>query len=108
MSLGPGRFTGRLAPPDLGGIVMATALHFVRRKEPVLEILRSYLKPHGRLILVEYNADSGNRWVPFPPSFPRLDRLASRTWFSPPRLPRTLPGRSLRAITPRFTGARAA
>ena len=52
-------FTKRLDLPALDGIVMANALHFVRRKEPVLEMLRAYLKPDGRLILVEYNARFG-------------------------------------------------
>ena len=30
---------------------------------------RDYLKPEGRLIVVEYDTDSGNRWVPYPLSY---------------------------------------
>ena len=91
-------FTKRLDLPALDGIVMANALHFVRRKEPVLEMIRSYLKPEGRLILVEYNADSGNMWVPFPLSFPSWERLAERSGFASTELLSTVPSRFLREI----------
>jgi ubiquinone/menaquinone biosynthesis C-methylase UbiE len=91
-------FTKRLDLPPLDGIVMANALHFVRHKEPVLDIIRSYLKPEGRLILVEYNADSGNMWVPFPLSYPTWERLAERSGFAATRLLTTVPSRFLREI----------
>lgn len=91
-------FTKRLDLPALDGIVMANALHFVRRKEPVLDLLRSYLKPDGCLILVEYNADSGNPWVPFPLSFPTWERLAEQAGFASTRLLSTVPSRFLREL----------
>ncbi|HST04229.1 MAG TPA: class I SAM-dependent methyltransferase [Chloroflexia bacterium] len=91
-------FTKRLDLPPLDGIVMANALHFVRHKEPVLDIIRSHLKPEGRLILVEYNADSGNMWVPFPLSYPTWERLAERSGFASTRLLTTVPSRFLREI----------
>src|SRR5260221_6039919 len=62
-------FTRKLDLPALDGIVMANSLHFVRRKEPVLQLVRSYLRPGGRLLLVEYNVDHGNMWVPYPLSY---------------------------------------
>lgn len=59
-------FTRPLALPPLHGIVMANALHFVRDSTPVLHALIQLLIPGGRLILVEYDADHGNPWVPHP------------------------------------------
>ena len=59
-------FTRRLDLPKLDGIIMANSLHFVRHKDPVLQLIRSYLRPGGRFILVEYNTDRGNMWVPIP------------------------------------------
>ena len=91
-------FTKRLDLPALDGIVMANALHFVRRKEPVLEMLGSYLKPDGRLVLVEYNADSGNLWVPFPLSYGTWEHLALRSGFASTRLLASVPSRFLREI----------
>lgn len=69
-------FTRPLDLPPLDGIVMANALHFVRYKDDVLRQIRSYLKPGGRFILVEYNADQGNTWVPYPLSYPTWEALA--------------------------------
>lgn len=75
-------FTHPLALPPLDGIVMANSLHFERRKEDVLQRVRDYLKPQGRLLLVEYNTDRGNMWVPHPLSFPKWQALAGRCGFA--------------------------
>jgi ubiquinone/menaquinone biosynthesis C-methylase UbiE len=71
-----GDFTRPLDLPPLDGLVMANSLHFVLEKEALLRRLTGYLKPGGRFLLVEYNTDRGNRWVPFPISYPRWSELA--------------------------------
>ena len=52
--------------PPLDGIVAANALHFQQDQSPVLSLFFTYLKPTGRMILVEYNIDKGNYAVPYP------------------------------------------
>lgn len=89
-------FTEPLDLPALDGIVMANALHFVRHKEPVLRRIRGYLKDGGNLIIVEYDTDQGNRWVPFPLSYATWERLAERCGFTATRL--------LRVTTSSFLG----
>jgi len=74
-------FTQPLTLPPLNGILMANSLHFVRHKEGVLERIRGYLKKDGRFLLVEYNTDRGNRWVPYPLSFPSWQKLAQKVGF---------------------------
>lgn len=72
--------------PLLDGVLMANSLHFFRNKEKVLRHISSLLKPNGMLLLVEYNVDRGNPWVPHPLSFDTFCELAPRAGFSEPRL----------------------
>ncbi|MDX1614633.1 MAG: class I SAM-dependent methyltransferase [Candidatus Promineifilaceae bacterium] len=69
--------------PPLDGLVMANALHFIPRDEQarVVRHLRGYLRPGGRFLLVEYDTDRGNRWVPHPLSYVSWARLAQRCGF---------------------------
>jgi ubiquinone/menaquinone biosynthesis C-methylase UbiE len=72
--------------PLLDGVLMANSLHFFRNKEKVLQHVSSLLKSNGMLLLVEYNVDRGNPWVPHPLSFETFRELAPRADFSEPRL----------------------
>jgi ubiquinone/menaquinone biosynthesis C-methylase UbiE len=88
-------FTQRLDLPALDGIVMANSLHFVRRKEPVLQLVRGYLRPGGRLLLVEYDTDRGNMWVPYPFSYATWEEMARRQGFVETTLLARYPSRFL-------------
>ena len=91
-------FTRPLDLPPLDGIVMANSLHFHREKEATVRSVKAYLRPEGRLILVEYNVDTGNPWVPYPLSYPTWEALARRCGFKGTRLLETVPSRFLQAI----------
>ncbi len=91
-------FTHSIDLPVLDGIVMANALHFHRRKEAVVKLLKSYLRPQGRFLLVEYNVEQGTSAVPYPIAFSQWEALAARCGFARTRLLKTRPSRFLKEI----------
>jgi ubiquinone/menaquinone biosynthesis C-methylase UbiE len=93
-----GDLTRPLDMPVLDGLVIANALHFFKRKEDVIELLKSYLRPNGRFIVVEYNTDRGNHWVPHPFSYKRWNETAGRIGFAHTELLATVPSSFLGEI----------
>jgi len=91
-------FTQPLELPQLDGILMANSLHYVRQKDQVLRKLRSYLRPAGRLLIVEYNVDKGNPWVPYPFSYGSWQELAQRNGFRDTQQLASVPSSWLREI----------
>jgi len=79
-----GDFTAGLPAGPFDGVLAANSLHFVRDSRPVLAAIRAILAPGGHLVLVEYDAERGNQWVPYPISFARWKTLAPAAGFAPP------------------------
>jgi ubiquinone/menaquinone biosynthesis C-methylase UbiE len=77
-------FTRPLDLPTLDGVLMANALHFVREQAAALALVASYLRPGGRLLLVEYDLRAPVPWVPYPVSLERLELLAADAGFEKP------------------------
>jgi len=69
-------FTDNMRLPKLNGILMANALHFIQDKKIFLEKLKTYMQPSGKLVVVEYNTDTGNPYVPYPLSFATFQKVA--------------------------------
>lgn len=79
-------YTQKLDLPLLDGALMANSLHFHRHKVTIIQRIQGYLRPEGVFILVEYNVDRGNHWVPYPLSFPTWEMLSQRVGFRSTKL----------------------
>jgi SAM-dependent methyltransferase len=86
--------------PPLDGLVAANSLHFVPRDRQVEAIRRlaGHLRPGARFIVVEYDADRGNPWVPHPFSAETWTTLATAAGLPPPIVIGRVPSRFLGAI----------
>ena len=59
----------------LDGVLMANSLHYVRDQGECIQRWSKRLAPGGCFLIVEYDTDTPNRWVPFPISRTRLPSL---------------------------------
>jgi SAM-dependent methyltransferase len=72
-----------LPVPTLDGILMANSLHYVQDQVACIQQLKTHLRNRtGVFILIEYDTDTGNEWVPYPVSFARAQTVFSDAGFS--------------------------
>ena len=62
--------------PMLDGALLANVMHFLPDQSGLLKTLQRRLVQNGAFIIIEYDTDLGNRWVPYPISFDRMNKLA--------------------------------
>ncbi len=91
-------FTTLTGVSDLDGVVMANSLHFQRDAEGLLERLKGWLRPDGTLIVVEYDIELPNPWVPHPVPYRRFVGMAEAAGFTGARLLAVRPSRYHRRV----------
>lgn len=93
VKLSRGDFTALSGISGLDGIIMANSLHFQKDAEGVLQRLKEWLTPGGKIVVVEYEVSLPNPWVPFPVPFQRLLRLSQAAGLTQARFLATRPSR---------------
>ena len=75
-----GDFTEHPWPFDrLDGVLIANALHYVRDQAAFIHGSEAALQSPYRFLVIEYDTDRANRWVPYPVSRQALERLCAAT-----------------------------
>ena len=72
--------------PKLDGIIMANSIHYIKTPIPFLQNLLKSLRLDGSFVLIEYNRNIGNPWVPYPVSFQKWQLISSEVGLSAPEL----------------------
>jgi trans-aconitate methyltransferase len=68
------------------GILLANSLHYVRNQHTFIRTCEQEMNHPRRFLIVEYDTDRANTWVPYPISLRRLEHLFGDAGYSSIRL----------------------
>ncbi|MFT3981037.1 MAG: class I SAM-dependent methyltransferase [Ferruginibacter sp.] len=71
-----------LALEPVDGILMANSFHYTRDKQSLIKKLEQHFKSKKQWLLVEYDSDIANPWVPYPLSFKACEQLFRKAGYS--------------------------
>ena len=66
---------------NLDGILMANSLHYIQDKIAFLKRALTWMRKESSFIIIEYDTEKSNQWVPYPISFTSLQKLFAEVGF---------------------------
>jgi ubiquinone/menaquinone biosynthesis C-methylase UbiE len=75
-------FTAAKFSSPFNGVLMANALHYVADQQIFAAHLKTLIKENGSVIIVEYDTDKANPWVPYPINYNKLVQLFQEQGFT--------------------------
>lgn len=67
---------------NLDGILMANSLHYIEDKYAFIKKISKALKCVGQIILVEYDTERANQWIPYPIRYDKAIEFFSDSGFA--------------------------
>ncbi len=74
--------TAPLPASSLHGILMGNSLHYVKEQLAFIKKAEAHLQSSGSFLIVEYDTDRSNPWVPYPLSFVSLKKLFNQAGYT--------------------------
>ncbi|MQA91425.1 MAG: methyltransferase domain-containing protein [Gemmatimonas sp.] len=71
---------------ELDGVLFANSLHYLAEPEGALRSASDLVHEGGRVVIIEYERERSNPWVPHPLPLRRLRALAERAGLQPPEV----------------------
>jgi ubiquinone/menaquinone biosynthesis C-methylase UbiE len=65
----------------IDGVLMGNSLHYIRNKRAFLNRILNRFPSIQQMIIIEYDTQKANQWVPYPITFLELKRLMQDTGF---------------------------
>jgi SAM-dependent methyltransferase len=82
---------------DLDGILMANSLHYVEHQAAFIRACAARMKSSRHFLIVEYDTDAANRWVPYPVTLTSLTTLFNGAGYRSIKILRSRPSLYRRA-----------
>jgi trans-aconitate methyltransferase len=60
---------------DLDGILLANSLHYIQDKIKLIHKLETYFAAEPTFLIIEYDTNQANTWVPYPIPYLELEKL---------------------------------